>query len=287
MRGTIPQLWSHQLFAPPRGLALAREKDYLLAWDANHWLYLFDGQGRRQAQVCLAGATVAACSDDGSALAAADGEGNVWWLAPDLSTRWARVVPDRVLALALDPFGQYLAAADAAGAVHILDRLGRDVTHTEGPRPLHFLAFVPATPHLMGSSDFGLVACLDLTGRWVWRDGLVVHIGSLAVSGNGETVLLACFTEGLRRYTVAGKNIGPLAATEPCRLATLSFDGRLILAAGLSSRLLLLDADGRTIALHPIDQPASAIALGALGEQAYAALPDGRVIALDLRGVVC
>ena len=129
----------------------------------------------------------------------------------------------------------------------------------------------------------GLVACLDLKGNWTWRDGLVVHIGSLAVSGNGDTVLLACFTEGLRRYTVTGKNLGRLAAAEPCRLAALSFDGRLVLAAGLSNRLLLLDAEGRTLAMHPLDQPATALALGALGEQAYAALPDGRVIALDLR----
>ena len=154
--GTISQLWSHNLSAPPRGLALAREKDWLLAWDVNHWLHLFNARGRRQAQVCVAGATVAACADDGSALAAGDSDGKVSWLAPDLTTRWSRIVPERVLALALDPFGQYVAAADAGGTVHIFDSQGRDVVRTQGPRPLHFLAFVPTVPYLMGSSDFGL-----------------------------------------------------------------------------------------------------------------------------------
>lgn len=281
---SIASPWTRKLSAAPRGLALAREKGWLLAWDVNHWLYLFDTDGHRQAQVSVADATVAACADDGSAFAAGSRDGKVSWLAPDLSVRWSRVLPERVLALALDPFGQYVAASDAGGTVHIFNRLGHDVARTDGPRPLHFLAFVPAAANLVGSSDFGLVGCLDLSGRWSWRDGLVVHIGSLAVSGDGHTILLACFTEGLRRYNLAGKFIGRLAATEPCRLACLSFDGRLILAASLTNRLLLLDTDGRTLAHHPLDQPAAAVALGALGERAYAALPDGRVVALDLRG---
>lgn len=284
-RGSLVPTWSHTLSASPLGLALAREKNWLLTWDANHWLYVFDAQGRRQAQVCLSGVVVAACADDGSALAAADDNGNVWWLAPDLSKRWSRVVPERALALALDPFGQYLAVADARANIRVFDRTGREVSQSDGPRPLHFLAFVPAAPYLVGSADFGLVACLDLEGRWTWRDGLVVHIGSLAVSGDGQTILLACFTEGLRRYTVTGKNVGRLSAPEPCRLACLSFDGRLVLAAGLSHRLLLLDGDGQGLALLPLDKPAVGLALSALGDRAYAVLPDGQVTAFDLQGV--
>ena len=44
---------------------------------------------------------------------------------------------------------------------------------------------------------------------------------------------------------MAGKNQGRLGATEPARLASLAFDGSLILMAGLTNQLLLLDRDAK------------------------------------------
>ena len=52
------------------------------------------------------------------------------------------------------------------------------------------------------SADFGLTACYDSAGRCVWRDGLVAHAGSLAVSGDGSVLVLACFSEGLCYYAI-------------------------------------------------------------------------------------
>ena len=174
----LKPLWSQPITVCPRGLALVREKGWLLTWDDKHWLYLLNQKGERQGQVRPAGELAAACcADDGSAFAAAGIRGEVWWLAPDLSVRWERVVPDKALAAAMDPFGQYLAVADARSHLRIFNRLGHLVTQIESPRPLHHLAFVPAAPYLVASADYGLVTCLDLAGRWVWRDGLVVHIG--------------------------------------------------------------------------------------------------------------
>jgi hypothetical protein len=147
---------------------------------------------------------------------------------------------------------------------------------------LHFLAFVPQAPFVIGSADYGLVACFDLRGQCSWRDGLVAHVGSLAVSGDGERVELACFTEGLQRYTLAGRNRGRQQIGEPCRLAALSFDGQQTLAAGLSSRLLLLDRKGRALATHDLGSPATALALAALGDRAAVALADGRVMGFDV-----
>src|ERR1700756_1661001 len=41
-------LWSVTTAARPLGLALAREKGTLLAWDDHHWLYLLNRKGERQ-----------------------------------------------------------------------------------------------------------------------------------------------------------------------------------------------------------------------------------------------
>jgi hypothetical protein len=275
-------LWSQALTGGARGLALAREKGWILAWDDADWLYLLDPQGQRQAQVHAPGPLASACcSDDGSAWAAVGSRGEVWWLAPDLTTRWQRAVPAAAVAATLDPFGQYLAVADARGNLHILDRLGRLVCRAHSPRPLLHLAFGPSA--VVGSADYGLVACLDLGGRWLWRDGLVAHVGSLAVSGDGGQILLACFSEGVLRYDGQGKKRGRSPAPEPCRLVSVSFDGRLVLVGGLTSRLLLLDPAGNTLANHQLEKPPAAAALSPLAENAVIALSEGPVVRLSLK----
>jgi hypothetical protein len=276
--------WTQSLGARLRGLALAREKHTLLVWDENHWVHLLNRNGDRQGQVRTPRALVAAaCAEDGSAYVAVGGRGEVWWLNPDLTMRWERGLPRKAEAVALDPFGQYAAVSDVRGGLHVFDRHGTLVSQTQTPRALHYLAFVPAAAFLLGSADYGLVGCYDLAGRCVWRDGLVAHVGSLAVSGDGGLAALACFTEGLQCYNVAGKNLGRLTVGEPCRLAALSFDGRHILAAGLSNRLLLLDGTGHTQAVHPLDKQPVGVALGALADRAVTACGDGTVLCFDLR----
>jgi hypothetical protein len=276
--------WSVALGTRLRGLALAREKGWLLTWDDDHWLGLFDPKGDRRGQVRAPAALTAACTaDDGSAHVAVGNRGEVWWLAPDLSVRWERTVGQKAIAVAVDPFGQYAAVADGRGSLHLFDRRGRTVGQAQTPRPLHHLAFVPAATFLLGSADYGLVGCFDLSGRCAWRDGLVAHVGSLAVNGDGTAIVLACFSEGLQRYTLAGKNLGRLSLAEPARLAALDFESRSCLVAGLSNQLLLVDRDGRTVASHVPEAPPVGIVLGALGRTAAAALADGTLVGLDLR----
>ena len=133
----------------------------------------------------------AACADDGSAYVAVGAQGEIWRLAPDLHSRWERSVPHPVTALALDPFGQYLAVADAGSNLSLFDCQGRPGVHFQSPRSLYHLAFVPTAPYILAGSDYGLAACFDVKGKLVWRDGLVAHIGSLTVSGSGESMILA------------------------------------------------------------------------------------------------
>jgi len=277
-------LWSLTTGAPPSGVALARESGQVLAWDEHHWLYLLNGRGERQGQARpLAALAAACCADDGSALAVAGSQGEVMRLAPDLSPRWQRTLSHPAVGAALDPFGRRLAVADLKGSVFLFDRDGRPLWQVQLPRALHHLVFVPEAPFLLAAADFGLVACLDVnTGKLIWRDGLPAHCGALAISGDGKHGVLACFSDGLRRISFSGGAKGHVTTREPCRLAAVSFDGRLILVAGRSNRLLLLNNQGKVLGIHLLEKPAVALALSALGDRAVVVLSDG-VVALDLR----
>jgi hypothetical protein len=275
-------LWTQALPAAPRGLALAREKGWILAWDEANWFTLLNQKGERQAQVRAPGSiTAACCADDGSAGAGAGARGEVWWLAPDLTVRWERSVDAPAVSAGLDAFGQYLAVSDRGGHVHVFDRLGRPVSRVQCPRPLCHLSFTPTG--FVGSADYGLVASFDLSGRWLWRDGPVAHLGSLAVSGDGSQVALACFSEGILRYDGQGKKLGRLPVPEPCRLVAMSYDGRLLLVGGLAGRLLLLETSGGTLVNDLLDRPLAALALAALGDSAVVALADGPVMRMSLK----
>lgn len=277
-------LWTHSLLQTPRGLLFAREQCRLLVWDEQSWLYLFNLTGNLQSQRQFS-STISAgsCADDGSAFAIIEGDRTLHWLAPDLSTRWQITLPRRALALALDPFGQYVAVSDEGGNVEIFNRLEQRVSQVEVPRPLEFLSFVPAAPFLIGSSDYGLVACLDFTGRIVWRDGLVAHVGGLTVSGEGTSILLACFTHGLQGYSLAGQKLNRSGKFWPCRLASVSFDGRYVLAGGLTRELMLLSSSGQLLGSCNLDEGIVGLALSALADRAFVALGDGKIQGLEIR----
>src|SRR5262249_18368758 len=118
-------LWSAHVGAPLRGLALARERGWVLAWDADQNVDLFDRNGQRQARRQLPAAVVSACAaDNGSAYAAVGAGGQVWLLAPDLAPRWERSAAPPGVAAALGPFGDHLAVADSGGGLALFDRGG-------------------------------------------------------------------------------------------------------------------------------------------------------------------
>jgi hypothetical protein len=252
----------------------------VLAWDAQHWLYLFNRAGEKQAQLQAPGPlATASAADDGASFAAAGLHGEVWLLAPDLMPRWTRKVGQRVVAIALTPFGHFAAVGDAGGNVHLFDRSGTEIWRVATARPLKHMVFIPEKPVLVGSADFGLVVCLSDTGTQIWRDGLVANCGSLAATGDASRIALACFTDGLWCYDLAGKK-NQFARLAPCRLADLSYDGSLILSAGLENRLQLHTRAGDVKASISLDGIPAALALGPLGEVAIVGLAEGKVVQL-------
>jgi hypothetical protein len=279
----LSPLWSLPPFAPLRGMCIVRERNYVLVWDENDSLHLFNAQGELQSWAKIQGELVAAAaSDSGKRYVALTKDGNLHSLGPDLAVE--RVTPfcAGVQALVLDPHGDYIAFALADAQVGIADIYGRKLWREETPRPLLHLAFMPALPFLVGASSFGIITCFDFAGRCVWQKGLVSHIGTLAVRGANGMSLLACFSEGIQSYSFAGKDLGRARLPEPCRLLAVAYADDLVLATGLSRQVALADSRGHVFAVAPLEKPPAFLGLAAAGGQAFVAFQDGGVVSFRI-----
>jgi hypothetical protein len=279
----MSSLWSVSLHAPVRGLSLAREAELLLARTENSTLWLLNGQGDPQGSIALAGASASCIADDGSALAAAGVTGQVWWLARDLTMRWERRLATGALTAAVDSFGHYLAIAEKGGGLSLFSQFGDLLGQFQSPRPIHHLAFVPASTQLVAAADFGWCGCLELTtGEWAWSDRPVSHIGSLAVAAAGEPLLLACFTEGLRRYGVGGAPEVAIQLPAPCGQVALSFAGDVGAAAGTGRHVFAFDHKGEMTFSLDLDHAPAALALSGLGDRLAYSFANGTVKMMQL-----
>src|SRR5439155_7995542 len=136
------------------------------------------------------------------------------------------------------------------GHLHLLVRAGA-TARVQSPRPIHHLAFVPARPLLVAAADFGWVGCLDVTtNQWLWSDRPVSNIGALAVAGSGDPLLLACFSDGLRRYRVGGVSRSAKTMPTPCGLVAQSFPGDRGVASGAAPNLYGFDSRGELTFTH-------------------------------------
>src|SRR5262249_15335816 len=139
---------------------------------------------------------------------------------------------------------------------------------------------VPQSGALVGSADLGLVCAFDRRGQALWREGLMANVGSLAVSGTGERIVLACFSEGVRHCSMEKPRPEKLPQKPACRHVAVSYSGDLILYAGADNRVTLCDASGATLEELTLPVAPSAAALAALGERAVVAC-DRTVIGIE------
>ena len=267
----------------PRGLSLAREANRLLVWTEAHWLFWTNRDGQRQAQTHFPSPIIAAVSEDGSAFVVAEADGRISWLAADLQKRWEHDLKDKPTAVAVDPLGMVAAIATKHGQLVFIHADGQHAGQFVCPRPAHHLVFVPGTTTLIASADLGWIAGFDLQRRdWIWRDAPVVSIADLAVAGDGEPVLLACYSEGMRVYQRGGQPVQSPIANLACRSIALTYDGSLLVSVGLDGAVNGTGIDGSPRFVHRIEQIPVAIALSSFGETVYIAHADRRITALNL-----
>jgi hypothetical protein len=288
--------WTVVTEAPLKGLSLAREAGRILAWDEGNQLYLLSAQGESlsfsRVQYRIAAGAI---SDEGSLIALlGDGEdASLLMLDADFDLKVERPAPTESSFLTIDPHGRYVAVGSRLGAVNFLNRYGRPAGRLETIQPIAHLCFLPDRPLLIGAAAFGMLVGVEImvgrgSGRLepeiLWQDRLMSNVGRLTVSGDGGMILASCFTHGIQRFDLRGRNEGSYHLGGTVSHAVPDFPGRSIAAATLEGELAIMNSAGNVRWRTRLPRPAIALEMDPLGRYVIHGHATGEIVRLDLFG---
>lgn len=288
--------WTVVTDSPLRGLCFAREAGVILAWDEGNQLYLLNTRGESQSFSRAPNRiTAGAISDDGSLIALlveATGA-ELLLLSSDFEVRLQRAAPSESSFLSIDPHGRYLAIGGRQRTLHLITRNGRPAGRLEVMEPLSHLCFIPDRPLLVGAAAYGMVVGVALeAGRnadrldpeILWQDRLTSNVGRLAASGDGSIILASCFTLGIQRFDLRGRNEGSYHLGGTVSQAVTDFPGRTMAATTLEGDLAVLSPSGHVRWRTTLERPASALEIDPLGRYLIHGRSTGEISRLDLFG---
>src|SRR5262249_5296796 len=178
-------------------------------------------------------------------------------------------------------------------ALHLINRYGRPAGRLETIESLSHLCFVSDQPLVVGAAAFGMVMGVELVaarggGRLVpeilWQDRLLSNVGRLAISGDGGMILASCYTLGIQRYDLRGRNEGSYHLGGTVTHAVPDFPGRTIAAATLEGELAVMNSAGNVRWRTQLSRPAMALELDPLGRYVIYGHGTGEIVRLNLFG---
>ena len=279
--------------APLRGMALAREAGSVFAWDEADQLYRVDSLGQFQSVARAPGKILhGAVSDDGS-LVAMVGEGaRLWLLDGDFELVHDRSSIADPLSIAVDPHGRYVAVSSRMNVVQFYSRHAKLSGKFETRQPLSSMIFVPDRLFMIGTGAYGSLVGIALIARGaagaldgaiVWNEALMSSVGRLATTGDGQMILISCFTHGVQRYDIEGKSEGAYHLGGSAGHAVPDFAGRSIAVSTLEGELAILSGAGNVKWRTTLNRPAIALETDALGRYVIYGQATGEVVRLDLQ----
>ena len=286
--------WTVVTDAPLKALSFAPAAGRVHRCDDAGGLYLVDSQGQFVSVSRAPGPVVsAAISDDGSLIAIIGEVESALAARPPTSTRSrTREAVTDATAVAVDPHGQYVAVASRMNMVQFYNRFGKQAGRFETRQHLSHLAFVPASPDIVGVGAYGSISgyTLRTTGAGkldadlAWTHQLMSGVGRLATTGDGGMILVACFTHGVQRYDLGGRNEGAYHLGGSAAIAVPDFAGRTIAVATQEGELAILNGTGNVRWRTALPRPALALEVDALGRFLVYGLPTGEITRLDFHG---
>lgn len=282
-RGIPPRLqWSFCTESPLVVLDYAAESGEVLAGDDAGGLYLLDRNGRvrslTRGYYPLRGV---AWSDTGQGGVVLVGETRLCRLTPRLETAWSLDMPNVLLAAAVDPFGQYVAAALDNGGNFIFDIHKQRVAAFETIRPLSFLRFLTSEPVLLGAAEYGHLCLHALDGGQLWSEKLWTNVGDLAATGDGSTIVIAGFNHGLQVYDGEGGSRGSYMIDGTPHRVAITFEPDRLAAATIERGLYWLDADGELLWAATLPEDVCRVHCDPLGNWLLCGLSSGRIMRLS------
>ncbi|WP_041401135.1 hypothetical protein [Planctopirus limnophila] len=283
-QGRLPVcLWSFTTDAPLADLKLARETGEVVASDHSGGIYLIDIEGRVRALTRLGQvAREVGFADNGATIAAVSGPSSLSLMNRKLSFQWTRQLPDSILATALAPYGEHVAVSltDGMNAIYTLGNKKQATFQT--PRPLKHLAFLGTEAALIGAAEYGLISKIRLDGQILWSESLWSTVGGLAVTGNGESILLAGYMHGLQMFGNDGSSAGTLMLDGTASHVGQSFHQHRIYSATLEQHLACLSKAGDLVYLLGLPEPLHRLQVTAMGDAVIVGFPSGRIMKLAM-----
>ena len=279
------QTWAFATDAPLADVQFARETGDILAADELGGLYRLDRNGRVQCMTRgFKSLRALAWSETGTCGAAVMGEAELCRFDHQLQVRWTMHLPGTIHAVAVDPFGHYIAVALDTSETFVMGENKRRVCEFDSFRPLHFLRFVMTQRDLIGSADYGLLQRQQFDGEPVWDEKLWNTVGDLAITGDGRYVYLAGFSHGVQVYDGEGCRFASYVLKgAPSRLS-ISVDGTAIMVATQEHYLYRMNPQGHLF--WAAEAPAAVVRVHSdpLGQGFICGFDTGRIVRFDWPG---
>ena len=153
--------------------------------------------------------------------------------------------------------------------------------------------FCARPPAHVGAAAFGMLVGVALEpsrsqGRLeaeiVWQDRLMSNVGRLAVNGDGGMILASCYTLGIQRFDLHGRNEGSYHLGGTVSHAVPDFPGRTIAAATLEGELAVMNSAGNVRWRTRLPRPVIALEIDPLGRYLIYGHATGEIVRLDLFG---
>lgn len=282
-RGEPPRLsWSLATEAAIVSVQFARETGEVLAADQTGALYLIDRKGEWRGEARGQSALKAlAWSDTGGGGAALVGDHQLCWFNRELKFLGAVELPSRSVAIAVEQHGRYAAVSLDDNNTLLFDCHLRMIRHFQTPQPLISLQFLVTEAALIGVAAYGLLCAYDLNGELLWQEKLYANVGDLSVTGDGQMILLACFSHGVQCHDSLGRQRGSFqVGGTAARVSTSFLPGKLTVAT-TEQQLFRLDTDGQIEWEATLPEPVHSLFMEPLGHAQICALPSGRIFRLD------
>lgn len=281
-RGRPPRLaWQFVSEAPLAGIDIAAESGAVFAAEESGRLHRAGVHGQPGSLSSgLPELRRLAWAASGTAGVVLSSDSRLCFLSDRLLPLWQMTLPEPVLDIAVEPGGQYVAAAMTNGRTWILDKNRQRVASCETVRPLRYLQFLATEPTLLGAAEYGLLCALRLDGTSRWAEKLWSNAGAMSATCDGKQIFLAAFSYGLQAFSSSGSSVGAFVVEGNPNLVSVSHNAGRIAVSTLERQLLLLDGDGSLIWQGELPGDPILLKCDATGDAVVCGLASGEVMRL-------